>query len=75
MSILTVTGPVDSSTLSGHYLCSEHLFYDAMAAHPSLSFDGALPGAELMRLKPVSLEIVGHLRFVGSFSDETSQTS
>ncbi len=63
MSIQTVNGPIDPAAVNGYCLCSEHLFYDALASHPSLAFDPSSSfGNEAMRLKPVTMEILGHLR-------------
>ena len=67
MSILSVTGPIDPSEITGTCLCSEHLFYDALMAHPNLAFDpSSSAGYESsgLRLKPVTMEILGHLRCV-----------
>jgi predicted metal-dependent phosphotriesterase family hydrolase len=65
MSVLTVTGPIDPSEIAGICLCSEHLFYDALVSHPGLAFDpSSSSGNESLRLKPVTIDILGHLRCV-----------
>ena len=56
--IMTVLGAIDPAMVQEYCLACEHLFYDAFAALPVKP----LEGPESMRLRPMSLDILGALR-------------